>query len=233
MSTFKRRRRTVPVAVLLSLAVAFVAWPQLSTGASSSSSCRTRGTTLQSNDRARVYTLNRGDIEVYACRFSATSVGQHAYLGFRNASNGVSKFRLEGYHVGYLLTGVGCSRLGCVGDLIEVKDTRRPKQQRRVIGNIYALRSDGVLAVLRSSHMGLAPTVIVWDRDGGREVASGTIRTDSLALGRSDVYWTADGAAQSARALGPARGVSSSSATNPDAITPPPPPPMAGPSRSG
>lgn len=206
-----RRRLPVPAAVLVAVLVstgAMVGWPQTSTGASSAS-CGKRGDTVLANLYARVYTLPRGDIEVHACRFGTRSIGQHAFLGFRSAELGSSRFRLEGYYVGYLVRGTGCSRSGCEGDFVELTDTRRPRQpgsrRRKLPGTEFALRSDGVFATVTGPEDGSPPVVSVWDRDGAREVGRGRIAPDSLALSRNAVYWTADGLPHAAPAPGPAR----------------------------
>ncbi len=182
------QRRLFPVArvALLVGAVLFVAWPQASTGATASGSCRTRGTTIVANDRARIYALDRGDIEVYACRYSARSIRQHAFLGPRGTQVGISKLRLEGYYAGYLSSGEGCSRSGCIGNIIEITDTRRPtrtfRQRRRLPGSVFALRSDGVFATAVEAVIDMPSIVRVWDRDGAREVVRGNIAPSSLAL---------------------------------------------------
>lgn len=109
-------------------------------------------------------TLDRGDIEVYACRYSTR---------------------------------------------IQIVDTRRPEQpynrRRRLPGRVFALRSDGVFATVTEPRNGSQPIVNVWDRDGAHEVGRGNIPPGSLALGPNAVYWTADGAPQTAAATGPVR----------------------------
>jgi hypothetical protein len=199
--------RRVLLAIMVVAAAVTFAWPHRSAGRGADSSCRTRGATLLANDRARVYTLDRGDIEVYACRYSATSIRQHAVLGFRNAQRGLSKFRLEGFFAGYLLTGRGCSSGYCEGQFIRVVDTRRPLRIRELAGSVFALRSDGVFATVQDQDTtdDNPPTVLVWDKEGRREVGRGAIGLNSLALSATHVYWDVDGAAVSASAAGPVR----------------------------
>ncbi len=194
-------------AIIVAAATVTFAWPQFSTGGEADSSCRTRGATLLANDRARVYTLDRGDIEVYACRYSATSIRQHAVLGFRNAQRGLSKFRLEGFFAGYLLTGRGCSSGYCEGQFIRVVDTRHPLRSRELAGSVFALRSNGVFATVSDQDTtdDSPPTVLVWDKGGRRQVGRGAIGLNSLALSATHVYWNVDGAAVSAPAVGPVR----------------------------
>ncbi len=200
-------RRPALTAVLAGLAI--VAWAQPSAGTATPSSCRGRGSTVLANVHARVYTLDRGDIEVYACRYSTRSIRQHAPLGARGTQVGTSRFRLEGFYAGSLVRGEGCAREGCVGDFIQLVDTRRPEQpynqRRRLPGRVFALRSDGVFATVTEPQDGSPAVVNVWDRHGAREVGRGDIPPASLALGPNAVYWTVGGAPQTAAATGPIR----------------------------
>jgi len=204
----RRRLGTLVVAALASVAAA-LAGPHFSAGAAAASDCRTRGTTVLANAYARVYALDRGDIEVYACRYTARSIGQHASLAYRGAQNGTSNFRLEGFYVSFRVNGAGCSGSGCVGPFFELVDTRRPRQpgnlRRRLPGTVSALRSDGVFATASETQDGNPPTVRVWDKQGAREVGHGNIPPGSLALGPSAVYWAVDGTPQTAAVAGPVR----------------------------
>lgn len=187
--------------------------------ASPSVDCRTRGTTVAANQLARIYSLDRGDIELFACRYTAKKLGQHAFVGFTGLpNNGISPLRLAGYFVAYRVNGSGCSRSACVGPYVELLDTRHPTQpnskRRRLPGFAFALRSDGVFAALYPSlpttpqfpaFPGAPAVVRVWDREGPRQLAQGDLLRDSVALSGTSVYWTESGSARSALVAGPVR----------------------------
>lgn len=93
----------------------------------------------------------------------------------------------------------------CEGLFIQVVDTRRPLRVRELAGSVFALRSDAVFATVQDTTDGNPLAVLVWDKEGRREVGRGAIGLNSLALSAAHVYWNVGGAAVSAPAVGPVR----------------------------
>lgn len=176
-----------------------------SSGADARSDCRTRGKTLRASNEARVYSIYRGETEIWLCSYSAKSVRQHVSLGLR--SSDTRSIILRGRFAAVPNTRVGCARLGCEASIVTVSDARRRKR-RTMRGEAFELRDDGVFATITNQTAGEAQStaVRVWDRAGQRIASQGSaINGRSLALGPEAVYWTDADGPQAASAPGPIR----------------------------
>lgn len=160
--------------------------------------CRDNGRTILANDRARVYGKLDGDISVFACSYR--SGRPRLDLGFRGASNGVSRFQLVGETVAYKVAGEGCSSGRCIGTYVESRSLRTGRRLQRISGGVdrYVVKRNGSLAVAGpvndiDRRLRLAKA----DSTGASTLAP-DIDPGSLALAGSRIYWTEGGAPRSA-----------------------------------
>lgn len=168
----------------------------------SGNSCQTRGRTIESNSRVRLYSLNTGDIEIYACQISPRTRRPPFLVGFYDQRFGLSGLRLEGRFVGARARGAGCASRGCEGNSVTLTNTRT-RHTRRIAGDVFVLRSDGVAATLGTED---GVSVVRFSGRGGGELYRGpAVDPGSLAISETSVFWSIGGEAFRAPAPGPYR----------------------------
>lgn len=164
--------------------------------------CKSRGATIAQNTRARVYAVRDGDLEIYACQLSPATRRSPTFIGLLRRTRGHSGFVLGGRFVGSIARGSGCGRGYCEEDQVDIANTRTG-YTRRIAGEVFVLRSDGVAATLASGEGGQS-VVRISDRNGLREAYRGAvIDRDSLAVSKNSVFWVSGGQTFREAAPGP------------------------------